>query len=197
MCWFLRITGNEWFLRITDQEWCCHLHAPSHKTSVKLGPGSWQHCWGGCKPQTERAQPMGDLDLLKLYLDICLWWHYYLCPVLQPWGQQYLMPWYMVHSASQMLTGAGPWGGTAWDSPLHRGQGRYSHLNVRGGRTALVHNYSLKFCSMQSPLGHSFSAMQSVLITRYEFYCSSMWNLHSAIKWRIIIPGTRSLKLIF
>lgn len=74
---------------------------------------------------------------------------------------------------------------------------RTGHLNVRGGRTALVHNYSLKFCSMQSPLGHSFSAMQSVLITHYEFYCSSMWNLHSAIKWRIIIPGTRSLKLIF
>lgn len=107
-----------------------------------------------------------------------------------PWHNGALLP----LLASQMLSRAGPWDGTAWDPPLHRGQGRYSQLNMRGGKTALVHNYSLKFCSMQIPLGHSFTAMQSVLITPYEFYSLSMWDLWSAIKWRNIIPGTRNLK---
>lgn len=107
-----------------------------------------------------------------------------------PWCNGALLP----LPASQMLTRAGPWGGTAWDSPLHKGQGRCSHLNLRRGRTALTHNYSLNFCSMRAPLGQGFTAMQSVLITPYEFYSSSMWDLCSAIKWRNVISGTRNLK---
>lgn len=159
-------------------EW---LHAPGRRGSTPISThgGSWP-------PETLP----GHLPLVTLLFVSC-------SPALGPTISHH-MPWYngalLPLPASQMLARGGPWDGTAWDLPLHRGQGRYSHLNMRGGRTALAHNYSLEFCSVQAPLGHSSTVMQSVLITPYEFYSSSMWDLCSAIKWRNIIPGTRNLK---
>lgn len=159
-------------------EW---LQAPGRRgsTPIPTHGGSWS-------PQT----PPGHLPAVTLLSVSC-------SPALRPAICHY-MPWcngaLLPLPASQTLTRARPWGGSAWDPPLHKGQGRCSHLNVRGGRTALIHNYSLKFCSTQTPLGQGFTAMQSVLITPYEFYSSSMWDLCSAIKWRNVILGTRNLK---
>lgn len=190
-----------WFLRITAQEWCYHLHALPMSQA-----GAWQLTalleWLQA-PDRRGSTPIPTHkgswppETLPGHLPVVTLLSMSGCPALRP-TVSHDMPCYsgalLSLPISQMLTRAGPWGGTAWDPPLHRGQGRYSHLNRRGGRTALVRNYSLKFCSMQTPLGHSFTVIQSVLITPYEFYSSSMWDLCSAIKWRIIIPGTRNLK---
>lgn len=203
MFWFLRIPGNKWFLRITAQEWCC--------ISVPL---PMRPCWGlaadstagvAASPRQKGLNPHPNPWGLLISPN-CTWTStcsdVIACscfPALRP-TICHDMPWYsgalLPLLASQVLTRAGPWGGTARDPPPHKGQGRCSHLNVRGGRTDLVHCYALKFCSLQIPLGQGFTAMQSVLITPYEFYSSPMWDLCSAIKWRYIISGTRNLKLM-
>lgn len=156
--------GQHW--SYTARELGCHL---PNLCSFPWGQSEAGQCWGGYKPQAEGAQPpsqpMGDLDLPRLHLDIYLWWHYCLRPVLQLWGQQYVtMRLHMMELSSHPQPGwcclPGQGRGVALPGTCLLTQdrvrlackGKGSHLNVRWGKDGcLIHSYSLKFHSVQTP----------------------------------------------